>query len=108
MMLHKDFDTVYLAMGSWRATQLHIEGENLEGVWLGIQYLEQVIKGTNINLGDKVVVFGGGNTAIDCARTALRKGAKSVKLIYSRTHEEMPAEPYEVRKLCMKVWRCFS
>ncbi|HEX3030474.1 MAG TPA: NAD(P)-binding protein [Clostridia bacterium] len=96
--LHKDFDAVYLAIGSWRATPMHIEGENLEGVWLGIQYLEQVAKNTEIKLGDTVVVIGGGNTAIDCARTALRKGAKSVKLVYRRTREEMPAEPYEVEE----------
>ncbi|HOV27267.1 MAG TPA: NAD(P)-binding protein [Pseudobacteroides sp.] len=96
--LNNDFDAVYLAIGSWRATPMHIEGENLEGVWLGIQYLEQVTKGMDIKLGDNVVVIGGGNTAIDCARTALRKGAKSVKLIYRRTREEMPAEPYEVEE----------
>ncbi|NLD49436.1 MAG: FAD-dependent oxidoreductase, partial [Clostridiaceae bacterium] len=96
--LNKDFDAVYLAIGSWRATPMHIEGENLEGVWLGIQYLEQETKGMDINLGDKVVVIGGGNTAIDCARTALRKGAKSVKLIYRRTREEMPAQSYEVEE----------
>lgn len=96
--LHKDFDAVYLAIGSWRATPLQIEGESLEGVWLGIQYLEQVQKARDINLGEKVVVIGGGNTAIDCARTALRKGAKSVKLIYRRTKEEMPAEAYEVEE----------
>ncbi len=96
--LHRDFDSVYLAIGSWRATPMHIEGENTEGVWLGIQYLEQVTKNTNVNLGNTVVVIGGGNTAIDCARTALRKGAKSVKLVYRRTREEMPAEPYEVEE----------
>ncbi len=96
--LNKDFDAVYLAIGSWRATPMHIEGENLEGVWLGIQYLEQETKGMDIKLGDNVVVIGGGNTAIDCARTALRKGARSVKLIYRRTREEMPAEPYEVEE----------
>ncbi|KNY29938.1 NAD(P)-binding protein [Pseudobacteroides cellulosolvens] len=96
--LNNDFDSVYLAIGSWRATPMHLEGENLEGVWLGIQYLEQVTKGMDIKLGDNVVVIGGGNTAIDCARTALRKGAKSVKLIYRRTREEMPAEPYEVEE----------
>lgn len=96
--LHKDFDAVYLAIGSWRATPMHIEGENLEGVWLGIQYLEQEIKGKDIRLGDNVVVIGGGNTAIDCARTALRKGVKSVKLVYRRTREEMPAQPYEVEE----------
>lgn len=96
--LHKDFDAVYLAIGSWRATPLQIEGENLPSVWLGIQFLEQVTKGTDIQLGDTVVVIGGGNTAIDCARTALRMGAKSVKLIYRRTREEMPAEPFEVEE----------
>jgi formate dehydrogenase major subunit len=96
--LQTDFDAVYLAIGSWRATPMHIEGENLPGVWLGIQYLEQVTKQAEVNTGDTVVVIGGGNTAIDCARVALRKGAKNVKLIYRRTREEMPAEPYEVEE----------
>lgn len=95
--LRRDFDAVYLAIGSWQATPMQLEGEDLTGVWLGIQYLEQVTKGLDIQLGDTVIV-GGGNTAIDCARTALRKGAKSVKLIYRRTREEMPAEPYEVEE----------
>ncbi len=96
--LHQDFDAVYLAIGSWRATPLQIEGDNLEGVWLGINFLEQVTKGADIKLGEHVVVIGGGNTAIDCARTALRKGAGSVKLVYRRTREEMPAESYEVEE----------
>lgn len=96
--LNKDFDCVYLAIGSWRATPLNIDGENLDGVWLGIQYLENVTKNKEINLGDNVVVIGGGNTAIDCSRVALRKGAKSVKLIYRRTRDQMPAEPYEVEE----------
>lgn len=96
--LHKDFDAVYLAIGSWRATPMQIEGENLPGVKLGIQFLEQVTKGEEIALGDEVIVIGGGNTAIDCARTAKRLGARSVKLIYRRTKTEMPAEPYEVEE----------
>lgn len=96
--LHKDFDAVYLAIGSWRATPLHIEGENMQGVWLGIQFLEQVTKEADIQLGDSVAIIGGGNTAIDCARTAIRKGAKSVKLVYRRTRQEMPAESYEVEE----------
>lgn len=94
--LKRDFDAVYLAIGSWRATPLRVEGENTEGVWLGIQYLEQVAKGTDTPLGDEVVVVGGGNTAIDCARTALRRGAKHVTLVYRRTRPEMPAEDYEI------------
>lgn len=96
--LKRDFDAVYLAIGSWRASPMHIDGENSEGVWLGIQYLEQVTKGTPIPLGDTVVVIGGGNTAIDCVRTALRQGAKNVKLVYRRTREEMPAEAFEVHE----------
>ena len=96
--LARDFDAVYLSIGSWRATPMQIEGENIEGVWLGIQYLEQVTKGVQVKLGDTVIVIGGGNTAIDCARTALRKGAKNVKLVYRRTREEMPAEKIEVEE----------
>lgn len=93
--LRRDFDAVYLAIGSWRATPLRIDGDNLDGVWLGIQYLERVTKGDTIPLG-RTVVIGGGNTAIDCARTALREGAGGVTLVYRRTREEMPAETYEV------------
>lgn len=95
--LQADFDAVYLAIGSWRATPLQIDGENSKGVWLGIQYLEQVTNGVDIQLGSTVVVIGGGNTAIDCARTAIRKGAQ-VKLVYRRTRGEMPAEPFEVEE----------
>ncbi len=94
--LVRDFDAVYLSIGSWRATPMQIEGENTEGVWLGIQFLEQITKGVTIKLGDTVIVIGGGNTAIDCARTALRQGARQVKLVYRRTREEMPAEKMEV------------
>ncbi len=96
--LQADFDAVYLAIGSWRATPLQIDGENSKGVWLGIQYLEQVANGIDVELGETVVVIGGGNTAIDCARTCLRKGAGQVKLVYRRTQQEMPAEAFEVRE----------
>lgn len=96
--LQSDFDAVYLALGSWLATPLQIEGENLDGVRLGIHYLEQVEKGIDAHPGDTVLVIGGGNTAIDCARTALRRGARHVKLVYRRTHAQMPAEEYEVRE----------
>ncbi|MDR0311149.1 MAG: [FeFe] hydrogenase, group A [Acidobacteriota bacterium] len=96
--LQRDFDAVYLAIGSWIATPLHIEGENLDGVRLGIHYLEQVTKGIDAHPGNSVVVLGGGNTAIDCARTALRRGAKKVRLVYRRTYEQMPAEEFEVKE----------
>ena len=96
--LRRDFDAVYLAIGSWRASPMRIDGEHLEGVELGIDYLRHVTKGVEIDLGETVIVIGGGNTAIDCARTALRKGAKNVKLVYRRTRDEMPAEPFEVEE----------
>ncbi|WP_407342141.1 NAD(P)-binding protein [Pengzhenrongella phosphoraccumulans] len=96
--LNRDFDSVYLAIGSWRASALRIDGEHLAGVHLGIDYLRHVTKGPQKPLGDTVVVIGGGNTAIDCARTALRQGAKRVKLVYRRTRDEMPAEASDVEE----------
>ncbi len=97
--LKRDFDAVFLGIGSWRATPMGIDGDNVEGVELGIDYLRHVIKGNDAsNEGLDVLVIGGGNTAIDCARTALRKGAKSVKLVYRRTREEMPAMAFEVEE----------
>lgn len=96
--LRHDFDVVYLAIGSWQPTPLQIEGENLDGVWQGIRYLEQEAKGMDTCTGCDVVVVGGGNTAVDCARTALRKGARTVQLVYRRTRDEMPAEPQEIEE----------
>ena len=100
--LRRDFDAVYLAIGSWHATPLAIDGDTLRGVWLGIHYLEEVVKAQVTDAGSAgpavgrdVVVIGGGNTAIDCARTALRAGAH-VTLLYRRSRDEMPAEPQEV------------
>lgn len=96
--LRKEYDAVYLAVGSWRATPLQLDGEHLPNVHLGIDYLRHVVKGTDDPVGDTVVVVGGGNTAIDCVRTALRKGARDVKLLYRRTRTEMPAEPLEIEE----------
>jgi formate dehydrogenase major subunit len=96
--LQDDFDAVYMAVGSWQASSMRVEGEQLPGVWKGIEYLEQIVKGKNLDLGKNVVVVGGGNTAIDCARTALRKGAEKVTILYRRTKDEMPAESYEIEE----------
>lgn len=94
--LRRDFDAVYLAIGSWTPTPLGLEGEHCEGVWTGIRYLEQVAKGLAPTPAACVVVVGGGNTAIDCARTAIRRGAQRVIVLYRRTKDEMPAVPHEV------------
>ena len=68
-----------------------------EGVWMGIHYLEQNTKGTTQEPG-KCSCHRGGNTAIDCSRTALRNGAEKVTILYRRSREEMPAEPYEIEE----------
>jgi len=95
--LRRDYDAVYLAFGSWQATPLAIDGDNLPGVSLGINWLADATKKSDdFRCGDDVVVIGGGNTAIDCVRVALRKGAKNVTLVYRRTQADMPAEPAEV------------
>ncbi len=65
-------------------------------MWTGIDYLREVTKGSDPEPGHTVVVVGGGNTAIDCARTALRRGAGRVVLLYRRTRDEMPAQAHEI------------
>jgi formate dehydrogenase major subunit len=97
--LQQDFDAVYLSVGSCLASTLRIDGDRARGAWLGITFLERVTKGINVETGSTVVVIGGGNTAIDCARTAIRRpGVKEVHLIYRRTQDEMPAEKHEIEE----------
>jgi formate dehydrogenase major subunit len=97
--LQQDFDSTFLAVGSCTANPMKLEGDRARGVWLGIYFLERITRNVKMDLGDEIVVFGGGNTAIDCARTALRMaGVKKVHLVYRRTKDEMPAEQYEVEE----------
>ena len=93
--LSKDYDAVYLAVGAQNAVPMRVKGSDLKGCFLGVDYLKDVVLGKKTALAKKVAVIGGGNTAVDCARTALRKGSE-VTLIYRRTRKEMPAEAYEV------------
>ena len=88
------FKAFYVSVGSHLSKMLNITGENLEGVYGGIEFLRNAENG-KANLGKKVAVIGGGNTAIDCARTAIRTGA-DVTLVYRRTGREMPAERHEI------------
>ncbi len=95
--LKSTYDSVLLAVGAWLAQDPRIEDlENTNNVFNGIEYLEQVSKGEKPFTKGRVIVVGGGNTAIDCARTALRFG-NDVTVVYRRTMEEMPAEPYEIQ-----------
>jgi NADH-quinone oxidoreductase subunit F len=90
-------DAIYIATGTQFPNRINVEGEELKGVYHGLEFLRDVNLGRNVKVGDNVVVIGGGNTAIDAARSALRLGAKEVTIIYRRTIEDMPAEPREVR-----------
>lgn len=95
--LEKDFDAILMAMGAWDNTSLRCEGEELEGVWKGTEYLQKRELGIDVDLTDKrVVVVGGGNTAMDACRSALRQGASEVTLLYRRTRKEMPANEVEI------------
>lgn len=87
----KDYQAIFLAIGAHSGMQLGLEGEDLLGVMDGITYLRTINLGKKVRLGKKIAVIGGGNTAIDCARTARRLGAKDITVIYRRTRAEMPA-----------------
>lgn len=93
--LKKEYDAVFIATGAQLAAEMPLEGDTLEGLLPGVDYLRAVALDNDPDIGKKVAVVGGGDTAIDCARTALRKGA-DVTLLYRRTRKEMPAEAYEV------------
>ena len=89
------YDAVYLAVGARKSAALGIPGEDLKGVWGGIDFLREVNAGARPAVGKKVVVIGGGNVAMDVARTAVRLGA-SVTVAYRRKESDMPADPDEV------------
>ncbi len=92
--LRRDHDAVFLATGAQQAQGLQCEGE--EHALPGIEFLEQVAKDHSPRLGRSVIVIGGGNTAMDCARSAIRLGGCSVKVLYRRTRNEMPCLMDEV------------
>ncbi|WP_133152708.1 FAD-dependent oxidoreductase, partial [Vibrio sp. 10N.261.52.A1] len=95
--LSRDFDAVCLAVGASQAVEMNYPGSDLGGCYLGVDYLKDYVTDKHFTTGKKVAVIGGGNTAIDCARTAVRDGADTT-LIYRRTRDEMPAEDYEIEE----------
>lgn len=96
--LRKTYDAVFIALGAWSSSKLGCPGQDMEGVMGGIEFLRKVTLAEPLYLGKKVVVIGGGNTAMDVARTAVRLGAESVQVLYRRTREEMPAEEIEIEE----------
>lgn len=93
--LSDEFDAVCLAVGASKAVAMNYTGSDLAGCYLGVDYLKDYVTDHKFTTGKKVAVIGGGNTAIDCARTAVRDGAHTT-IIYRRTRDEMPAEDYEI------------
>ena len=89
------FDAFFLGVGAQKSSSLGIPGEDLKGVWGGIDFLREVNAGSKPEIGKKVVVVGGGNVAMDVARTAVRLGA-DVTVAYRRKESDMPADPAEV------------
>ncbi len=94
--IRKNHDAVFVALGAWTSSGLRCEGIDAKGVIGGIELLRQVANNEPIVLGQKVAIVGGGNTAMDACRTALRLGATEVYNIYRRTIAEMPAEEIEI------------
>jgi NADPH-dependent glutamate synthase beta subunit-like oxidoreductase len=89
------FDAIFLSPGAALSARLSVEGEELEGVCRGGDFLERINCGETITSGEQTIVIGGGNTAIDVARSALRLGSK-VTIAYRRTRDEMPAIREEI------------
>ena len=90
------YEAVFIGMGAWQDYNLGIDGEDLDGAFTGIDFLQRISRGEDIRLGETAAIVGGGNTAVDCARTLLRKGLKKVYMVYRRTRNEMPANEVEI------------
>ncbi|MCK4632583.1 MAG: FAD-dependent oxidoreductase, partial [candidate division Zixibacteria bacterium] len=95
-LFNKGFEAVFVGLGAQVGKPMRVEGEEVDGVLSGVEFLQQVEMKTNPDIKGRVVVVGGGNTAIDAARTSLRLGADEVILLYRRTRKEMPANEMEI------------
>ncbi len=95
--IYRDFDAVFFSTGLSNPYALDISGEDLPGVIPGLKLLDDVTKGTKPDIGNSVVVIGGGNVAMDAARTSRRYGAE-VTILYRRREEDMPADEEEVHE----------
>ena len=94
----RGYDAILLATGTHGSSPLKIEGVDLNGVSLGIDFLREVNLGGDVHVGEHVVVIGGGDVAIDTARTALRLGGKEVSVFCLESRDQMPAHDWETRE----------
>ncbi len=95
-LVSEGFDAVFLGIGAWKDYTLGVDGEDLTGCYTGIDFLSRIGRNESVPIGRRCAVIGGGNTAIDCARTMIRLGAEEVSIIYRRTRKEMPAIDPEI------------
>lgn len=95
-LLSDGFDAVFVAVGAHKGYFLDIPGEDCDGVIDGVTFLRNVNLGEKVDVGKSVAIIGGGNIAVDSARSALRMGSKSVTMLYRRTRKEMPAYEEEI------------
>ncbi len=95
-LLQDDYDAVFVASGACEARKLPIPGNDLEGVFLGLNFLRQVNSGEDLKLGKRILVLGGGGVACDVARTALRLGCPTVQMACLESRQAMPASPWEL------------
>jgi NADPH-dependent glutamate synthase beta subunit-like oxidoreductase len=93
--LRNEYDALFLGLGAQKGVSIDVPGKDAENVFTGVDFLRQVNTGKWIDIGNDVVVIGGGNTAMDCARVAKRLGA-NVSIVYRRTRIEMPAITAEI------------
>jgi heterodisulfide reductase subunit A-like polyferredoxin len=96
-LLGNGYKAVYLALGAHKGIELGIPGEKSNGVRQGVEFLREVNLTGKADVGQKVAIIGGGNVAIDVARSAVRLGAEEVSIIYRRTRAEMPAWEEEIQ-----------
>ena len=97
-LFEQGYDAIFVSVGAHRGTSMRTDGENAPGVVDGVDFLREVSLGKKVNVGNRVLVVGGGNVAIDAARTAVRLGAKEVTIVYRRTRAEMPASEEEIEE----------
>jgi heterodisulfide reductase subunit A-like polyferredoxin len=97
--IRQEYAATFIGVGAQAGMNLEAEGSDLPGVVDGIRFLQAVNVGEKVHIGKKVAVVGGGNTAIDCARTAKRLGAEHVTVVYRRSRAEMPAAKEEIDAL---------
>ncbi len=95
-LFEEGYSAIFLAIGAHEPQKLGIPGEDVEGVFHGVPFLRAVSLGEDVRLGERVVIVGGGNTAIDTARTARRLGSREAIIAYRRGRQEMPANSWEV------------